>query len=92
MSSLVVLGFADEASADAFISKVETMEANDIVELEDAAIGHDAILGLVQLVDLGLADLVKDGHPLVIGIREALTLTVELEKGLPVVASRVDRC
>jgi uncharacterized membrane protein len=37
MSSLVVLGFADEASADAFISRVESMEANDIVELEDAA-------------------------------------------------------
>lgn len=35
MSNVVVLGFKDEASADSFMSKIDTMEAEDILELDD---------------------------------------------------------
>jgi uncharacterized membrane protein len=37
MSSLVVLGFKDEASADAFASKVQKMISEDILDIDDAA-------------------------------------------------------
>ena len=35
MSNLVALGFEDEAAADAFMSKLEDMQGEEVLELED---------------------------------------------------------